>query len=236
MMQGFQIKSWAAWAPGLICTEDWQKWAMLNAPLPADDSAPDVKFIPAMTRRRLSRLTKIALRVAHDAVIEAQPMTSVFASRHGELHRTTQLLNQFATEKSMSPTGFSMSVHNTSSGLYSIINKDPSQTTAIAAGEQSFFAGLLESVIRLTPDNDVLFVYVDESIPSIYHPYCSAGITLGFAAHLSSREEAGFSLDSRSGSGWRSSEHDPLAFIRFLVDRSQPEVMVGDNGYCVGRR
>src|SRR6185436_1154869 len=81
----FTIRSWSAWAPGLEDPDDWRRFAR-EPILRSLDGAPAVKFVPAMQRRRLSRLSRIALQVAFDACppeLRSQVPT-VFASRHGE--------------------------------------------------------------------------------------------------------------------------------------------------------
>ena len=54
--------------------------------------AADISFIEPIVRRRLSSLSRIALKVAHDCVAERDRVRVVFASRHGELRRTTDIL------------------------------------------------------------------------------------------------------------------------------------------------
>ena len=81
----FSVRGWSAWAPGIQSSEDWASWA--RAPrVPALDGWPELKFIPAMQRRRFSRLSKLALQVAFDATPPEllADTCSVFASRHGE--------------------------------------------------------------------------------------------------------------------------------------------------------
>ena len=59
----FNIAAWRAWAPGLESVAAWQAWSQQPRLLPASDNAPDVSFLPAMQRRRLSRLARMAFSV-----------------------------------------------------------------------------------------------------------------------------------------------------------------------------
>ena len=59
----FNIAQWRAWAPGLESVDDWQDWCRQPSMLPDSDVAPDVSFLPAMQRRRLSRLARMAFSV-----------------------------------------------------------------------------------------------------------------------------------------------------------------------------
>ena len=112
----------------------------------------------------------MTLCVAHDCAGERQNGRLVFASRHGELIRTTTMLERLAAGDELSPTLFSMSVLNASAGLFSILQKNTAAATAISAGCTSFGYGLLEACIQLAenPVQPVLFVYADEPAPVVY--------------------------------------------------------------------
>ena len=60
----FEIDRWQAWAPGLVSTDDWTDWAREPCELESGDAQPDVSFLPAMQRRRLSRLARMVFAVA----------------------------------------------------------------------------------------------------------------------------------------------------------------------------
>ena len=59
------------------------------------DATPDIDFIPALLRRRLTAVEKIGLSLAHQ--LEPLPENSlvVFASRFGEWQQTIDLIHQF---------------------------------------------------------------------------------------------------------------------------------------------
>ena len=62
-MINFNIAAWRAWAPGLDSVADWQAWSQRPGVLAPSNAAPDVSFLPAMQRRRLSRLARMAFSV-----------------------------------------------------------------------------------------------------------------------------------------------------------------------------
>ena len=129
----------------------------------------DVSFVPPMERRRLTALEKAALSVAHK-VLEALPeneriMPVVFASRWGEIGTTIKLMQQFHSEGEMSPAGFSNSVHNAAPGHLSLLTKNKSPYTAVAAGDKTYEMGMLEAS---TYKGRVLFVYAEEATPEFY--------------------------------------------------------------------
>ncbi|MEO8411523.1 MAG: beta-ketoacyl synthase chain length factor [Propionivibrio sp.] len=132
--------------------------------------SPDIGFVEPLLRRRLSRLAKMSLRVAHDCAQDLPGLRLVFASRHGDLTRTTAMLGDLADGEPLSPTVFSLSVHNASAGLFSIVRGDTTATTAVSAARSSFGFGLLEAAAQFAddPGAPVLLVYADEPAPDVY--------------------------------------------------------------------
>lgn len=128
-------------------------------------------FVPISLRRRCSTLSRVTLAVAHAAVRRAGLTAhhqTVFASSHGESHITKELLVELARDQQLSPMGFSLSVHNAASGLYSIATGNTAPSTAIAAGSDTFRMGLLEALLSLEigEAEDVLLVCSDDLVPS----------------------------------------------------------------------
>ncbi len=152
--------------PDLNWTLPIARWSALNA----DTAAPDVGFIEPMLRRRLSTLSKMALSVAHDCAPVDQPARVVFASRHGELYRTAELLKSMVQTQPLSPNAFSLSVLNAAAGVFSIMRGDHSNITALAAGPETLGYALLEAFAQYTsePQVPVLVVYADEPLDPIF--------------------------------------------------------------------
>jgi len=124
----------------------------------------DISFIEPIVRRRLSSLSRSALKVAHDCVAERERVRVVFASRHGELRRTTGILRAISTGEPVSPTAFSLSVLNAMTGIFGIARGDRSPASAISAGAQTLGFALLEAHAQFEadPTSPVLVVYADE--------------------------------------------------------------------------
>ena len=137
----------------------------------ASNLAPtDVSFVESTLRRKLSSLAKISLKAANDCAGDIPHIHLVYASRHGDLNRTTAMLVDLADEEQLSPTAFSMSVLNAFAGVYSISKNEQLPSTSLSAGESSFGFGLLEACLQLAsnPEIPVLFVYSDEPAPHMY--------------------------------------------------------------------
>ncbi len=147
------VARWSSWPDGATAT-------------------PDIAFVEPLVRRRLSALSKMALRVAHDCAADHDVVRLVFASRHGELRRTTGMLEDLVANQPVSPTAFSLSVLNAMAGVYSILRRDTSPATAISAGAETLGYALLEAYAqyRADPGTPVLVVYADEPADDRYGP------------------------------------------------------------------
>ena len=165
----FNIAQWRAWAPGLDSVHDWQAWCRQPFVLPDSDAVPDVSFLPAMQRRRLSRLARMAFSVGWPLAEGRQDLPLVFVSRHGETPRTIEILSDLATDQPLSPTRFSLSVHNAIIGLWSIMRSETSEMTALAAAGDGLEHGMLEAAALLAEGADaVLLVVTEERPPQAY--------------------------------------------------------------------
>ncbi len=170
----FTVKAWSAWAPGLENTEDWRRFAR-EPVLPALDGTPVLMFVPAMQRRRFSRLSRMALQSAFascptELLTEA---STVFASRHGESEVCLALLRDIAQRLALPPTKFSHSVHNAQAGLFSIAAGNGRPSSSIAGQQDTFCAGLVEALglCQRHRPHPTLLVVADEPIPAIFRAF-----------------------------------------------------------------
>ena len=133
-------------------------------------SAPDIGFIEPIVRRRLSTLSRAALKVAYDCAGGVDGVRVVFASRHGELRRTTDILRSISAREPVSPTAFSLSVLNAMTGVFGIARGDRSAASAISAGAETVGYALLEAHAQYAtaPATPVLLVYADEPADPAY--------------------------------------------------------------------
>lgn len=235
------IRDWSAWAPGVQTTEDWEQWSEGKKTI-GGDTQPDVKAIPAMLRRRLSPLGKMALATAMPLLADTeQNIPSVLVSRHGDLNRTLALLTDLANSEELSPTHFSLSVHNAIGGLLSITRKDTSSMTALACGAEDVSTALLEAQAILTEQDceQILCLIYDEPIPDVYrnqnivppsHPYATAFL-LENAAKTTSPGSIRLQLELRHGETPESGdvnndvidnkEPQALSLLRWIVSASR---------------
>lgn len=133
-----------------------------------DQELSAIEHIPAMQRRRLSRLAKLALNSAMQTLDTHDVDYIVWVSQYGDEAKTLNILEDVLREQTPSPTQFSTSVHNAISGLYSILCRDATPATSLAG---SWNDGLIEAYawLKTRPEaRQVLLVYYDEALPDIY--------------------------------------------------------------------
>ncbi len=240
---------WSAWTPGAASIDAWR--ALLRAP--ADDRpdhgqpvAPKVDFVPPLLRRRLSTLSRSALAVAADclggAAADSTPAQThdcrtIFASPHGEVGRTVELLQQLATGEPLSPNGFSLSVHNTASGLYAIATGNRAASTALAAGRDTLPLAFIEAAGRLARDPaPLLLVFADEPLPAFYQrwqppPARSFALALllapaGTNAAVPSKPQLQLQRDTAA----TDAATDPLALLPLLLGDRHSTPQGGERG------
>ena len=133
-----------------------------------DQELSAIEHIPAMQRRRLSRLAKLAMNSAMQTLATQHADYIVWVSQYGDEAKTLNILEDVLSEQTPSPTQFSTSVHNAISGLYSILCQDATPATSLAG---SWNDGLIEAYawLKTRPEaRQVLLVYYDEALPDIY--------------------------------------------------------------------
>ena len=171
----FSVASHTAWAPGLDTAAAWLEWAHGRADMNTAVADPKVAKMPPMLRRRASATGKMALEAAY-ACLPEQAVPSdlpvIFASRHGECARSVELLQELARHAPLSPTSFSLSVHNANGGLWSIARGDRSNNIAIAAGSSTVEHALIEACGLLADGApQVLLVMADNPPPEVFAAY-----------------------------------------------------------------
>jgi hypothetical protein len=173
----FSLVGQAAWAPGIAGPADWAAWADAPWTIHADTAAPGaaapgdqapVDAMPAMLRRRAGTLGKMALQAAYDCLGERSGVATVFCSRHGEVARAVDLIAAMVQGEGVSPTGFGLSVHNASAGLFSIARAERASHGALAGGAATVEQGVIEACGLLADgEKMVLLVAYDAPLPAM---------------------------------------------------------------------
>ena len=133
----------------------------------------DLEKIPPMQRRRLSSAAKCAFSLLSS--FESIDMPVIFSSYEGEINRCFELETALAKAEPVSPTSFSLSVHNAISSLLSIEAKNHNEILAISSFspvEDALQAAFLrlndgyEKVLILAYHESISQSYFDEKKPS----------------------------------------------------------------------
>lgn len=127
-----------------------------------------LQTIPAMQRRRLSALAKLALNSAVQALQAYEVDYIVWASHFGDEQKTLNILQDILQTQTPSPTQFSTSVHNAIAGLYSILYQDATLSTSLSC---SWSEAVVEAYAFLKTHptaQRALVVYYDAPLPDVY--------------------------------------------------------------------
>ncbi|MDB5767287.1 MAG: 3-oxoacyl-(acyl-carrier-protein) synthase [Collimonas fungivorans] len=187
----FSIVSDAAWAPGLDTAAAWLAWAQQPYAIEGSGDAA-VAAMPAMLRRRAGAMGKMALEAAYRCLDGKTGVPTVFCSRHGECARSIELLADLAQDQPLSPTSFSLSVHNAAAGLFSIARKDQASHTALAAGHSGVEHAVIEACGLLADGApEVLLVVYDCQLPELFQEFQDCQEQPFAWAWLMSAESAG---------------------------------------------
>ncbi|MGK4474088.1 beta-ketoacyl synthase chain length factor [Aeromonas molluscorum] len=188
-MLSFSLLDAQALSPGLNHDTQWQQWAV-EGQWPDAALLPPTPLLPMMMARRLSAGARLAVQLGLDMLARHPIDNAIFVSRHGELARSMTLLQGLAAAKPLSPTDFSMSVHNTAAGLCSIQGKAALPMSSLAAGEGSLMAGVTEAIANLQAGyRRVLLVFFEGEIPAFHHAWLPATAPYALALVLGDEEE-----------------------------------------------
>jgi hypothetical protein len=136
----------------------------------ASAGKPDAGAIDPMLRRRLSPLARLALSAATACGPLPPTCRVVYASQHGEIQRTTQMLDALVRGEPPSPTAFSLSVLNATPGVLSIARNDRSAINALAALDDTLGYAMLDAWTqhREAPHAPLLVIYAFEPPPDCF--------------------------------------------------------------------
>ena len=208
-----------------FCIEAWEFWS-------PGSGAPPVQAMPPLLRRRASPMDRLALEVAYRLAPKGVDMPTVFASRHGEVARSVEMLIAMAKGEAPLPMGFSLSVHNAASGLFSIAREDRSASNSLASHRDLLPGSVLEACGQLEEGAPkVLLVAFDDELPEPYHGFADedpVGYALGLM--LSQGRAPRYRLSGLAGGGKAEAEQrQPQALaLRAMLEDKKPELRLDE--------
>ncbi|MGZ5009775.1 MAG: beta-ketoacyl synthase chain length factor [Methylobacter sp.] len=223
MTAEFVVRSWSAWAPGLNSHEDWQKWHDHQAFVQAEKAAIPVK-VPKILQRRLSLLARAVFHAADDCIDSDKPLPIIFSSAHGEVNKSLEMLQSMQKGEDVSPTAFSLSVHNAISGLFSMAYGCHQEITVIAPGQDGIAPAFIEALglLQERHTDEVLIILYDEPLSDFYPslPFVLNAPAVCALALKISLTGSGLALQLNRSSAHRDDGEHALqifSFIKFLV-------------------
>jgi len=220
----FVLNDWGAWAPGVHGSDDWKDFRFGGRTFDQGDLATVPDVIPKLQQRRLSPLARAVLNAIDQCLRPGEKLPAVFSSAHGEVGKALDMLRTIQAGEELSPTAFSLSVHNAIAGLYSIAYRNQEEITVIAPGRDGLAPAFLEALGLLQESaGQVLVVLYDEPIAEFY-PLAPFKLNAEFPCALALRlslDGAGMALRLRRAPECRDDREQPLLlppFIDFLQD------------------
>jgi Beta-ketoacyl synthase, N-terminal domain len=161
-----------------LCGPGLQSWAttqeILRGTAPYEQAPTEIApsdYLPAAERRRVGTAVKLALAAAKDALsaspYDASQLLSVFSSSGGDGDNCHIICEALASsDRMISPTRFTNSVHNAPSGYWGIALKAKPASTSLCAFDGSFSTGLLEAATQaISAKAPVLLIAYDTPYP-----------------------------------------------------------------------
>lgn len=150
------IEDWVAWTadPGFSIRPGHALTERLNE-----------SILPRMLRRRLNA-TGRAVCDAASVLDDGAGSPLIHASRHGDVSSSLEMLQGLESGDPVSPSSFSMSVHNAVLGVYSIARQHRGPTQALGACGNEFEALITEAAGYLaTGQHAVIAIFSEGEIP-----------------------------------------------------------------------
>ncbi len=132
---------------------------------------PAPASLPPAERRRCGPIVKLALAVGYEAAASAgrdvAVLPTVFTLSSGDGNNCHEICEMLASsDRQISPTRFHNSVHNASSGYWSIATGAMAPSSVLCAHDAGFGAGLLEAITQVVVDRVcVLLIASDTTYP-----------------------------------------------------------------------
>jgi hypothetical protein len=177
----------ADWNRGRHCLDGSLEYQSARCVLPLPMALPPAE------RRRAGAVIKVSLAAGQEAVAasgrQANDLPSVFSSSSGDGVNCHEICSALASgDRLISPTRFHNSVHNASSGYWSISSGAMATSSVLCTFDAGFAAGLLEAMTQCAVDDTaVLLVVYDSEYPEPLYSKRRIPDTMGVAMVVAPR-------------------------------------------------
>lgn len=190
------LESWASGRDVLAGNTPWQDNPVGHVTAPG---------LPRAEARRATRGTHLALMVAREALtgtsVSPEGLAGVWAAADSDLAGLEANMRTLADDPPwISPHRFQNSIHNAPAGYWSIANGCRGPTTSLAAGDESFAAGLAEAFSLLQEGQErCLLVAHEEASPSSLEPPRPISFCFAVALLLGPPDAGGYAVRLQLG-------------------------------------
>lgn len=173
MKFALNIDDYSARAFGFNTKEQFTSLALGEVEADIKAINPKPANIPMMTARRLSMGCRMAVDIGIELLKSHEDIDAViYSSATGEEEHNYKVLESAAKGIDCSPTDFSMSVHNTGVGNFTILSKKKIPSSSVSAGIDSFMMALTDAYVMLSSGyKKILVVDYNVSIPPFFKNY-----------------------------------------------------------------
>ncbi len=220
----FTLEHWCLWqAEETLSGAHWPGGEVL----PCNSGSADVKFLPMMQSRRLSPLARAASSVAWHCRQHAGDMPAVFFSSHGESQYYFEMLQGMAEHEDVSPSRFSLCVHNAIAGMSSFHSTSFQPYVSLSGGTEGLFSAFLEAGGLLLETPKVLVVWYEQPLPEAYRTYHDASATTwALAMVLTRAENPGHQLQLARfpGTGLSTTEDSGRSLVQAILENQRSSI------------
>ncbi len=221
MQQDFIIRQWSVWPE--------------REEIKDEESISENELlasVPKMLKRRFSPLAKQVYSAATLSLGNNKCIPTVFSSSHGELAKSFHMMEMIEAGDEISPTAFSLSVHNAIAGLFSMSYKNRLQTSVVAPGEDGIAPAFIEALGLLQEgEEEVLIVFYDEPVVDFYptEPFQLSHDESRAVALRIAKQGAGLSIQMTHTAGRGDDGEQPIQLthlIDFLAEDNKTDLML----------
>ncbi len=185
---------------------------------------PDLSHVKPMQRRRLSKSARNVFSLLKNFDLKDTPV--VFSSKYGELNRCYDLLQTLSQDEDISPTSFSLSVHNAISSQYAIFSQNTNEISAISS-QNSLEYAILDGYLKLNENkHQVLIISHFEGSQS---EFLQENLSYTLALLIEKGRE--YTIKSKACQKADATKHSSLEFLK-NYEKQNTNWLIYDKNIC----
>lgn len=158
------------WSDAFSSWDDFR--ALLRGESVERGQKPQPALIPPRERRRAPGFVKMAVEVMDQASrmtgVDPGRIATVFASSMGDMQMTDYMCRTMVTDgRLLSPTKFHNSVHNASTGYWSISTHSHAPANAVSGHRHSAAIAVLEGAVQAIEEDTPVLVVAQEAVAPV---------------------------------------------------------------------